>query len=58
MKTISDYEPEFTPVALDRVRHDGWTPERQVMYSFCILWFFMSQQPTRPPNLGFCLVVA
>jgi hypothetical protein len=29
MKTISDYEPEFTPVPLDRVRHDGWTPERQ-----------------------------
>jgi molybdenum-dependent DNA-binding transcriptional regulator ModE len=32
MKTISDYEPEFTPVALDRVRHDGWTPERQRLF--------------------------
>jgi hypothetical protein len=29
MQTISDYEPEFTPVPLARVRHDGWTPERQ-----------------------------
>jgi hypothetical protein len=32
VKTISDYEPEFTPVALDRVRHDGWTPERQRLF--------------------------
>lgn len=32
MRTISDYEPEFTPVALDRVRHDGWTPERQRLF--------------------------
>lgn len=32
MQTISDYEPEFTPVALDRVRHDGWTPERQRLF--------------------------
>jgi len=29
LQTILDYEPEFTPVALDRVRYDGWTPERQ-----------------------------
>ncbi len=32
MQTISDYEPKFTPVALDRVRHDGWTPERQRLF--------------------------
>ena len=32
IKTISDYEPEFTPVALERVRHDGWTPERQRLF--------------------------
>jgi hypothetical protein len=32
MKTISDYEPDFTPVPLDRVRHDGWTPERQRLF--------------------------
>ncbi|WP_397592545.1 hypothetical protein [Sphingorhabdus sp.] len=32
MRTISDYEPEFTPVTLDRVRHDGWTPERQRLF--------------------------
>ena len=32
MRTISDYEPKFTPVALDRVRHDGWTPERQRLF--------------------------
>jgi hypothetical protein len=32
MQTISDYEPEFTPVALDRVRHDGWTPARQRLF--------------------------
>lgn len=32
MQTISDYEPEFTPVTLDRVRHDGWTPERQRLF--------------------------
>jgi len=32
MRTISDCEPEFTPVALDRVRHDGWTPERQRLF--------------------------
>jgi hypothetical protein len=32
MQTISDCEPEFTPVALDRVRHDGWTPERQRLF--------------------------
>lgn len=29
METISDYEPDFAPVPLARVRHDGWTPERQ-----------------------------
>jgi hypothetical protein len=30
MQTIYDlYQPEFTPVPLGRVRHDGWTPERQ-----------------------------
>ena len=23
---------EFTPVAMQRVRHDGWTPERQVAF--------------------------
>jgi hypothetical protein len=32
MRTRSDYEPEFTPVTLDRVRHDGWTPERQRLF--------------------------
>jgi hypothetical protein len=32
IRTISDYEPKFTPVALDRVRHDGWTPERQRLF--------------------------
>ena len=32
MQTISDYEPEFTPVPLARVRHDGWTPERQRLF--------------------------
>ena len=32
MRTISDYEPKFTPVVLDRVRHDGWTPERQRLF--------------------------
>ena len=32
MRTISDYEPKFTPVSLDRVRHDGWTPERQRLF--------------------------
>jgi hypothetical protein len=29
MEPLSDYEPTFTPVPLARVRHDGWTPERQ-----------------------------
>jgi hypothetical protein len=29
METISDYNPEFTPVPLARVRHDGWTAEEQ-----------------------------
>ena len=29
IEPISDYEPDFTPVPLARVRHDGWTPERQ-----------------------------
>jgi hypothetical protein len=32
MRTISDYEPEFTPVPLARIRHDGWTPERQRLF--------------------------
>lgn len=32
MQTISDYEPEFTPVPLARIRHDGWTPERQRLF--------------------------
>jgi hypothetical protein len=33
MKTNYDlYEPEFTPVPLARVRHDGWTPERQRLF--------------------------
>lgn len=32
MRTISDYEPEFTLVALDGVRHDGRTPERQRLF--------------------------
>jgi hypothetical protein len=32
MKTIHDYEPDFTPVPLTRVRHDGWTPERQRLF--------------------------
>lgn len=29
MQTDYDYEPKFTPVPLTRIRHDGWTPERQ-----------------------------
>jgi hypothetical protein len=29
MEPISHYEPDFTPVPLARIRHDGWTPERQ-----------------------------
>jgi hypothetical protein len=32
MQTISDYEPEFTPAPLTRIRHDGWTPERQRLF--------------------------
>lgn len=32
MQTISDYEPIFTLVPLARVRHDGWTPERQRLF--------------------------
>jgi hypothetical protein len=33
MQTNYDfYEPEFTPVPLARVRHDGWTPERQRLF--------------------------
>lgn len=24
--------PEFTPVPMERARHDGWTPERQRMF--------------------------
>jgi hypothetical protein len=32
MQPISHYEPDFTPVPLTRVRHDGWTPERQRQY--------------------------
>ena len=29
MQTIIEYNPDFTPVPLTRIRHDGWTPERQ-----------------------------
>jgi hypothetical protein len=32
MEPISHYEPDFTPVPLTRVRHDGWTPDRQRQY--------------------------